>query len=474
MRSNKQAHQGTPRTPSRWVFGGLLAAGAIIAAALLAQTLVNYRDVSENLVRQEARRTAGERVRGVERVVRVARVETAAAYQGLLDDYRADFVDQIASMALVQGDDAVLAASGAAMPVLTPEARQQFVNNRAPLKDDAIDGRPVLVGIFACRCGLARSPSTERPSPPERLVLQIAIYRGSVSAPFARLRRNAIIGVSAALTLLVALALIAVRFGPYVRGKQLEGQMLIARQVQRALLPPAAAWPVGVDGAAVCVPASQVGGDFYEMQELPDRSLAFSLGDVSGHGIPAALLMGMMHGAMSGIANGTEDAPDRTAARLNRLLLKKSSGERFASMIACVYDPQAGVLRYVNAGHPAGLLIQQPCDGAERVVRLGDGGPVLGVLPDAAYRTALLEVQDGDLLVLFSDGILEATNESDADYGEGRLLAVVERHRHLAAEAICAAVLSSVEAFSARPAIDDRTILIIRLWRAAGRHRPGE
>jgi sigma-B regulation protein RsbU (phosphoserine phosphatase) len=325
----------------------------------------------------------------------------------------------------------------------------------------------MFVGIFACRCAPLSAPGV-RPDPADRVFLQLAIARDSLSAPFARLRRNAIVSASAAVALLLAVGLIALRIGPYIRGKQLEGQLELARQVQQGLLPAATVWPVAVDGAAACVPASVVGGDFYDVQDLPGGQLAFSLGDVSGHGISAALLMSMMHGAMSGGGVRTGDRPDETLTRLNELLLRKSSGERFASMISCVYDPRGGRLQYVNAGHPPALLIHRDERDLPRVSRLGDGGPVLGVLQDVAYHRVTSEASEGDLLVLFSDGIVEATNESDEYFGEGRLLGVIEQHRHLSAGAICDAIIAEVQTFSGRRvAEDDRTVLVVRLWRVA-------
>jgi sigma-B regulation protein RsbU (phosphoserine phosphatase) len=237
--------------------------------------------------------------------------------------------------------------------------------------------------------------------------------------------------------------------------------------VPRVLLASAGAWPSGVDAAAVCDPASQVGGDFFDVQERANQEVAFTVGDVSGHGTSAALLMSMVHGAINSGSAGEVDSPDRTVVQLNRLLVKKSTGERFASLIWCVYDPKSGRLRYVNAGHPPGLVIRQG-EHAQQVMRLAEGGPVLGVLPDAVYQSVLFEADEGDLVVLYSDGIVETTNRQDEYYGEGRLLAVIEEHRHLPANEICNAILRSVNTFSERrAAADDRTVLAVRLWRAA-------
>ena len=137
--------------------------------------------------------------------------------------------------------------------------------------------------------------------------------------------------------------------------------------------------------AAECIPASQVGGDFYDVVSLPGGQVAFALGDVSGHGISAALLMGLIHGVMSSPPWGVEENdPERGAARLNQLLLTKSSGERYATLFWCGYDPTSGLLRYLNAGHPPPLWIQRRPNGTPSVHRLTGGGPVLGLLSVAA------------------------------------------------------------------------------------------
>ena len=327
-------------------------------------------------------------------------------------------------------------------------------------------GREILVGDFPCRCG-PPGDATDlpgRPPGPSRRVLEIALYRDSLSAPFARLRRDALVSVSSALILLFALLLIALRFGPYVRGKQLEAQVDLARDVQRDLLPQANSQPPGLDAAAVCLPASTVGGDFYDIVRLPGDRIALVVGDVSGHGIAAALLMGLIHGAMSSPPWGvTEDEADR-AARLNHLLLTKSSAERFATLFWCAFHPATGTLRYINAGHPPPVWIQQGTGNGSAVARLAEGGPVLGLLEAAAYRVEAIHVRSGDLLVLFSDGLVEAANDRDEFFGEERVIATALATASLPAQAICDAILSAVKIFSGdRAILDDQTLLVVRL-----------
>jgi len=444
----------------------LLAAGAILAVVLLGQTIINYRYVSNNLVLQDARRVAQERVRNVERAARLARPQDAEAFRVLLDDLRDDTTDQVAGITLLQSNGAIVASSGQTTAAPGRQWRG-LVERDAIMTREWHEGREVLVGTFPCRCGLPRRAGDAADQQPDfgRLLVQVALYEDSLSAPFSRLRRNAIISASAALSLLVALSLIAARAGAYVRGKQLEMQVELARQVQRDLLPSAATLQAGIDFAAECLPASQVGGDFYDIVTLPGGPVSFVLGDVSGHGISAALLMGLIHGAMSNPPWGASEDPDRSAARLNDLLLTKSSGERFASLFWCSYDPVSRVLRYLNAGHLPALWLRREMDGTWHLDRLTEGGPVLGLLKAAAYRTAAVSANEGDLLVLFSDGITEAPNSSEEQFGEERLIAVAQQNPDLPARTICDAILAAVGKFTGdKAAPDDQTLLVVRLW----------
>lgn len=455
------------RVSSVWI-GALLGAGALLALALLAQTIVNYSYVSTNLIRQQARRTAEERVRNVERAARLSRPQNAEAYQAILDDLRAELGEQVAALTLLHANGSIVATTGQMVPTLGPDERRRLVADReAPLVRTGRDGRDLLVGVFPCRCALPReAATTPEQTGTGRLLLEVVLYRDSLSAPFTRLRRNAAVSAGAALALLVSVALIAGRFQRYVRGKQLEAQAELARQVQRDLLPDEAAWPSGVDVGAVCRPAWQVGGDFYDLVTLPDGRVTFAIGDVSGHGISAALLMGLIHGAMSSPPWGvTQEDPARAAERLNELLITKSSGDRFASLFWCSYDPASFTVHYVNAGHLPAVWLHARPDGSPAVDRLADGGPVLGVLTTATYHTASITARPGDLLVLFSDGIIEAPNRSGEPFGEERLIAATEAHRARPAREICEGILTAVATFTGKVAVqDDQTLLIVRLW----------
>ena len=454
------------RTSATVWIATLLTAGTLLAIALLAQTAINYRYVSNNLIEQEARRVASESVRALERAARVARPQTSTAIQVLLDDLRLDRSEQIASL-VVRENRVVLATSG--VPSAAPAAetaRGGVASGETPLAREWRDGRAVLVGGWPCRCGLSTTAPDPagRSSTSSRVQVEIALYRDGLSAPFTRLRRDAIVSVTAACTLLFALALIAIRFGPYVRAKQLEAQMDIAREVQRDLLPHGETQLPGVDVSATCVPASQVGGDFYDIVSLSGDRYAFLLGDVSGHGIPAALLMGLIHGAMSSPPWGAGPDEAERAQSLNRLVLAKSSGERYVSIFWCAFSPVSGTLRYLNAGHPPPLWLRQAADGRVTVRRLAEGGPVLGVLASAEYNVATVDAHAGDLLVIFSDGIVEAANGREEYFGDARLTEAILPVAGQSSAAIHDAIMSSVQAFTgARAADDDQTLVVVRL-----------
>ena len=448
----------------------LLTIGTALALVLLAQTVATYRYVSNTLIQDEAQRVAGNTVRAVERAVRHIRARDDATFQLLLDELQSERGDQVAGLALRLDQGTILAAG-----VLTDRQRFGPSDRTAARRGmqsagEQVSGRELLVGDFSCRCDRFGGAGGTGPAS-GRASLTIALYRDSLTAPFTRLRRNAIVSTSAALTLLTALAIIALRFRFYVRGKQLEAQVSLAREVQRNLLPDPDSLPTNLDVAAECLPASRVSGDFFDVVTLPAGRYAFVVGDVSGHGIAAALLMGLIHGAMNGPPWGaTGDDEAERAGRLNDLLLNKSSTERFASLFWCVLDPASGRLRYVNAGHPPPIWISRGPEGSTSIQRLAEAGPVLGVLANPTYPATSIQTRAGDLLLIFSDGLTEATNDRADFFGDDRLIALAADNAQLPARALCRLILEAVRTFAgSRPIEDDQTLLVVRLPGPAGR-----
>jgi sigma-B regulation protein RsbU (phosphoserine phosphatase) len=275
---------------------------------------------------------------------------------------------------------------------------------------------------------------------------------------------NLFINCSGALALLVTVAIAGLGFRSYARGKHLEEQLEIARQVQSELLPPLTEKYVGVRLATEYRPAEQVGGDFYDVFRLSDGGIALVMGDVSGKGVPAALLMGVIHGAVrSSFWSQSPSRHQSESQQLNRLLCERASGERYASMFWCYHDPIAHCLSYVNAGHCPPLLARKNGHGGNKVEisRLDVGGPVLGVLQDARYEQARLDLSPGDLLVMYSDGLVEAENSRGEEYGEGRLRQLLATVTEKSADDIRRDILASLASFAGAGALRDDLTLVV-------------
>ncbi len=285
----------------------------------------------------------------------------------------------------------------------------------------------------------------------------------SASAVYGDLLRNLIVSCLAAFGLVGATILLFVRFPHYMNGKRLEQQTELARQVQMDLLPPFELSVRGVDFAAVCLPAWQVGGDFYDVFCAGDGRVAVALGDVSGKGLPASVVVGLLLGAVraSNWMGGSREH-EASTARLNELLRTRAAVERFASLFWCYYDPAAHLLCYVNAGHPPPMLFRGG-KGEPQIDRLKEGGPVLGVVPDAQYRQGEVPVQPGDLLVIYSDGVVEAANGEGELFEEDRLLAVIRQNIRRPSGEIRDAILARLKDFlGTEQAPDDITLVVAR------------
>jgi sigma-B regulation protein RsbU (phosphoserine phosphatase) len=193
--------------------------------------------------------------------------------------------------------------------------------------------------------------------------------------------------------------------------------------------------------------------------------VSFVLGDVSGHGLTAALLMALVHGAMSNPPWGTSESPERSAARLNDLLLAKSSGSRFVSVFWCAYDAQSRTLSYLNAGHPPPVLLRTSA-GAQ-----GPAGTTVrrraSDWPDhvlVSFQAAQVTARSGRSAASGVGWHYRGARCGGPAYGDDRLLEVLERSRTLPASAIRDAILASVAAFTHdAPPPDDRTLLVVRL-----------
>jgi phosphoserine phosphatase RsbU/P len=192
---------------------------------------------------------------------------------------------------------------------------------------------------------------------------------------------------------------------------------------------------------------------------LPGGRLGVAIADVCGKGTPAALLMASAHATLRDLV-AAPLAPHEVCERLDRALTPRLAPDRFVSLAYAVLDAAAGALAYANAGHPSPLLLRK--DGG--VFRLDRGGPVLGLLPDARYETATVELRRGDRLVLYTDGVVEAVGATEArsEMGEERLLSALAGMEGLTASAAARAVLDlAVDFAGGGPLADDATVVVI-------------
>jgi sigma-B regulation protein RsbU (phosphoserine phosphatase) len=242
--------------------------------------------------------------------------------------------------------------------------------------------------------------------------------------------------------------------------RHLEEQLEVARDIQRALLPRSAPLVPGHSLAGFNQPSSAVGGDYFDFLPLSGGRWAVIVADVSGHGVPAALIMaGFRAEVRAGLRR--EDDPCRVLAEVNRILCGELEPERFVTAFLGVYSPDSGTLVYSNAGHEPGLLVRR----AGGVEHLSEGGLLLGVFPDADYRKAMVHLGRGDRLLLYTDGLSEAGDPWGGVLGETgmlRLLADLETQR-IDAWDLPERLLDRAESEAPVPPdeADDRTLVVL-------------
>ena len=241
-----------------------------------------------------------------------------------------------------------------------------------------------------------------------------------------------------------------------IEKRRLEEEMQVAAEIQRALLPASAPPLAGYGVVGSNRPCRTVGGDYFDFAVDHGR-LNFALGDVSGKGTGAALLMTVLRASVRG--HWADGEPAEAVTRINRTVCQNVTPGKYITFFMGRLEPDSGRVSYVNAGHNPPIVVR--ADGT--LDSLTTGGVVLGLFEEGAYEQATTRLDHGDVLVVFSDGVTEAWNHDDEEFGDARLAELVRQGRDLDAPALEAGILRELDRFSqGTKATDDRTLIVIK------------
>jgi serine phosphatase RsbU (regulator of sigma subunit) len=235
-------------------------------------------------------------------------------------------------------------------------------------------------------------------------------------------------------------------------------EMEIAKQVQARLFPQILPAMKTLDYAGVCIQARHVGGDYYDFLTLGPERLGLLIGDISGKGIAAALLMANLQANLRSQFSLARDEPQTFLQCVNQLFYENTVDSAYATVIFAEYDGIARRLRYANCGHLSALLLH--CDGS--LERLQSTGTVLGLFKDWDSPTVECQLSPGDIFALYTDGVTESFNPDGEEFGEDRLVDALKRHSEQSARAIVASVVADVQRFSPEEQHDDITLIVAK------------
>lgn len=247
----------------------------------------------------------------------------------------------------------------------------------------------------------------------------------------------------------------------YEREKELlvvEEDIRLASKIQYDLLPKESPQIQGYDIAGVSIPAQLVGGDYFDFIPIDEQTIAFCIGDVSGKGLPASLLMANVQATLRGQTILKPSAKE-CIERSNKLLHASTNSEKFVTLFYGVLDSKNHQFCYSNAGHDNPILISPDND----VVRLGTGGVVLGIMADFPFEEETITLHPSTLFVAYSDGITEAMNENQTPYDEKRLLNIIKKNRDSSARNIISNIIDDIKLHTGNyPQSDDMTLVVMR------------
>lgn len=280
----------------------------------------------------------------------------------------------------------------------------------------------------------------------------------STMGQFSHKDQEVLKGIAGQLALVIENAKLAERM---VEHQRLQAELALAAEVQRSLLPVSAPVLEGYQLCGVCKPAQQVGGDYYDFVTLDEHRTGIAIADVAGKGISAALLMSVVQASLRGQLMGVgKNEIAELVKMLNRLICGSVSSARYVTFFYAQLDGTDGAIRFINAGHNAPLVYSREKDDFRA---LHDGGPVLGLFQDVSFNEGSAKLEPGDVLVAYTDGVTEAENASEQEFGEERLRAAIEAASKGSAKEILDQVAGEVAAWSKGVRQhDDITIVVLK------------
>ena len=235
-------------------------------------------------------------------------------------------------------------------------------------------------------------------------------------------------------------------------------ELEIAKQVQARLFPQIRPQLKTVDYAGTCLQARQVGGDYFDFLNLGPQRLGLIIGDVSGKGIAAALLMANLQASLRSQLSLAFDQPQALLRSVNRLFYDNTGESAYASLLFAEYDDATQRLRYANCGHLSGLLLRRDGD----LERLESNSTLLGMFREWDCSMQEQELFPGDVLALYTDGVTEAMNDRGEEFGERLLVEALRQYRELPCQALLAAIVDGVQRFGSREQYDDITVIVAK------------
>jgi len=247
-------------------------------------------------------------------------------------------------------------------------------------------------------------------------------------------------------------------YGEELALKRIEEELQFASEIQSNLFPNSNPQIAGYDIAGKSIPAKEVGGDYYDFIKINDDKVAICLGDISGKGMPAAMLMSNLQATLRGQALFTSSAGE-CVYRANKLLYGSTDKQKFATLFYSILDSKNDTFQFSNAGHDPPILTNSK----GKILRLTKGGTVLGFMEEFQFEEDSISLKSGDTVVIYSDGVTEAMNENEEEFGENKLMSIVKNGTQENAVSTISNIFNSVkEHVKNNPQSDDITAVVIK------------